>query len=149
MGLRQDSPAGQIADVVTPPTNTTRPNILLIIADDLGLDASPGYGDGIKASMPVLQSLQSEGLTFDNVWAYPLCSPTRAAILTGRHGFRTSVQYHRHQRNVVARCAHIRHRLQQRHHRQMTSVQRCRQSQWVRPVAEASLRRGAKHGDRW
>jgi len=86
-----DSPVGQLADVVIPPATSSRPNILLIIADDLGLDAAPGYGDGIKPHMPVLQSLQSEGLTFDNAWAYPVCSPTRSSILTGRHGFRTGV----------------------------------------------------------
>lgn len=85
-----DSPAG-LDNLVTPPSTSNGPNILLIIADDLGLDATPGYGDGIKAHMPVLQSLQSEGLTFDNAWAYPVCSPTRSSILTGRHGFHTGV----------------------------------------------------------
>ncbi|MEC8931786.1 MAG: hypothetical protein VX290_03225, partial [Candidatus Latescibacterota bacterium] len=49
-----DSPAG-LDNLVTPPSTSNGPNILLIIADDLGLDATPGYGDGIKAHMPVLQ----------------------------------------------------------------------------------------------
>lgn len=74
------------------PISTSRPNILLIIADDVGMDASPGYSVGsTKPSMPNLQSLASNGITFDNVWAYPVCSPTRASILTGKYGFHTGV----------------------------------------------------------
>ncbi len=77
--------------VVDPGTNST-PNILLVIADDMGLDATPGYDLGAeKPNMPVLQDLSSDGLTFDNVWANPLCSPTRATILTGKYGISTGV----------------------------------------------------------
>jgi arylsulfatase A-like enzyme len=68
------------------------PNILLIIADDFGLDASPCYAVGSdQPNMPNLQALCDSGLVFDNVWANPSCSPTRATILTGRYGFRTRV----------------------------------------------------------
>ncbi|MGA1197449.1 MAG: sulfatase-like hydrolase/transferase [Candidatus Latescibacterota bacterium] len=71
---------------------TTPPNILLIIADDMGLDACPNYNVGTeKPTMPNLQGLISTGITFDNVWATPICSPTRASILTGKYGFRTGV----------------------------------------------------------
>ncbi|QQR86497.1 MAG: sulfatase-like hydrolase/transferase [Flavobacteriales bacterium] len=69
-----------------------QPNVLLIIADDLGLDPVPGYMAGpVKAAMPNLGALMAQGLTFDNVWVNPLCSPTRSTILTGRYGFRTGV----------------------------------------------------------
>ena len=69
-----------------------QPNILLIIADDMGLDATPNYSiDGIKPNMPILQSLMSNGIKFNNLWSYPLCTPTRASILTGKYGFRTEV----------------------------------------------------------
>lgn len=68
------------------------PNVLLVIADDLGLDPVPGYLPGPqKATMPHLEALMAQGLTFDNVWADPLCSPTRSTILTGRYGYRTGV----------------------------------------------------------
>ena len=68
------------------------PNVLLIIADDLGVDATPGYPVGAeKARMPTLTGLQAEGVIFDNFWVYPVCAPTRATILTGRHGIRTGV----------------------------------------------------------
>jgi len=69
-----------------------QPNILLIIADDMGLDATPNYNiDGIKPNMPILQSLMSNGIKFNNLWSYPLCTPTRASILTGKYGFRAEV----------------------------------------------------------
>jgi len=72
--------------------DTTPPNILLIIADDLGLDPVPGYpGQGTKASMPHLQQLMSEGITFDRFWSNPSCTPTRASILTGKYGRETGV----------------------------------------------------------
>lgn len=68
------------------------PNILLIIADDMGLDASPCYAVGSdKPRMPHLERLCREGLVFENAYAAPMCSPTRATILTGRYGFRTGV----------------------------------------------------------
>jgi len=68
------------------------PNILLVIADDMGLDATPGYSIGeTKPSMPNLMSLMGSGIRFNNVWANPVCSPTRATILIGKYGFRTGV----------------------------------------------------------
>ena len=67
-------------------------NILLIIADDIGLDATIGYSIGAqKPNMPNLQNLISSGVKFNNVWSNPVCSPTRSTILTGKYGYRTSV----------------------------------------------------------
>jgi arylsulfatase A-like enzyme len=69
------------------------PNILLVIADDMGVDASPCYPVGDqKPNMPVLEELCRTGVVFKNVWSNPQCSPTRATILTGRYGFRTGVR---------------------------------------------------------
>lgn len=69
-----------------------QPNILLVIADDVGLDPVPGYlGGQEKASMPNLQALMSQGLTFDAAWANPVCSPTRATVMTGRYSNQTGV----------------------------------------------------------
>lgn len=77
---------------ITTPTVNSKPNILLIIADDMGIEATPGYNIGsVKPDMPNLQSLASKGITFQNVWAYPICSPTRSSILTGKYGYRTGV----------------------------------------------------------
>lgn len=72
--------------------STGPPNILLVIADDMGVDASPCHAvGGTKAVMPNLAALCSAGVVFDNAWVNPECSPTRATILTGRYGFRTGV----------------------------------------------------------
>ncbi len=74
----------------TPVTNQA--NILLIIADDMGLDACPGYGIGsTKPNMPNLENMIQNGIRFNNVWSCPTCTPTRSNILTGKYGFRTDV----------------------------------------------------------
>lgn len=68
------------------------PNILLIIADDMGLDACPGFNIGsVKPNMPNLESLMNSGIKFNNLWSNPTCSPTRAGIITGKYGLRTGV----------------------------------------------------------
>ena len=73
-------------------SSSSKPNILLIIADDFGLDACPNYNTGAtKPNMPHLQDLANSGITFDNFWAFPMCSPTRASILTGKYGVKTGV----------------------------------------------------------
>lgn len=74
------------------PQRPRAPNILLVLADDMGIDASPCYTIGLlKPVMPTLEGLCQSGLVFENAWAAPECSPSRAAILTGRYGFRTGV----------------------------------------------------------
>jgi len=79
------------ADILIDPISST-PNILLIIADDMGLDATPNFSEGtIKPNMPNLQALMNTGITFKNLWSYPVCSPTRASILTGKYGGKSGV----------------------------------------------------------
>lgn len=66
------------------------PNILLIIADDMGLDASTCYAVGHQqAKMPNIQAMCDSGLVFDNAYSAPVCTPTRATIMTGQYSFRT------------------------------------------------------------
>ena len=72
--------------------NIVKNNVLLIIADDLGLDATVGYNIGNqKPTMPTLQKLINSGIKFNNVWSNPVCTPTRGTILSGKYGYRTSV----------------------------------------------------------
>ena len=86
-----DTPINEDPTVVNP-SDPASPNILLIIADDMGLDATPGYNIGtVKPNMPRLQSMINTGLKFNNLWSYPTCTPTRSSILTGKYGFRTNV----------------------------------------------------------
>ena len=73
-------------------TDPNQPNILLIIADDLGVDASNGYQDSdILPNTPNLDALRASGLTFMNAWAAPKCTPTRANIMSGKYGVKTGV----------------------------------------------------------
>lgn len=75
------------------PSSNTATNILLIIADDMGLDATPGYAIGsTKPTIPHIQEMMNSGVRFTNLWAYPTCTPTRSSILTGKYGFRTGVK---------------------------------------------------------
>ncbi len=71
-----------------------RPNILFIIADDLGLDAMNGFGIDVPnfANTPHLDALRSEGITYMNTWATPQCTPTRSSIMSGKYGIKTGVQ---------------------------------------------------------
>ncbi|MBK9636311.1 MAG: sulfatase-like hydrolase/transferase [Bacteroidetes bacterium] len=67
-------------------------NTIIIIADDLGTDYLGYYPNvGDTAPTPSIRSLLSQGVQFNNAWANPVCSPTRAALFTGRYGFRTGV----------------------------------------------------------
>lgn len=71
-----------------------KPNILLIIADDQGLDASAQYNLSIDLPVtPNLDALAAQGLVFDNVWATPACTTTRATIITGLHGINSGVDF--------------------------------------------------------
>lgn len=75
------------------PSRADTPNILLVIADDMGRDATHCYEVGSQqAPMPHLEALCDSGLVFDNAYAMPVCSPTRAAIMTGKYGFATGVR---------------------------------------------------------
>lgn len=68
------------------------PNILLIIADDLGIDSTPGFGiTGDLPITPTLDSFRQTGVTYTNTWSAPQCSPTRAAIMSGKFGIKTGV----------------------------------------------------------
>ncbi len=79
-------------EVITPTVES--PNILLIIADDLGKDAINGYSEGnIKPNTPNIDAIRNGGITFNNFWVYPTCTPTRASIITGKYGYRTGVKW--------------------------------------------------------
>lgn len=74
------------------PQASAAPNILLITADDLGIEHLSFYGIGTQAvSTPNLAELAARGLVFDQAWSNPVCSPTRATIQTGEYAFRTGI----------------------------------------------------------
>jgi arylsulfatase A-like enzyme len=81
--------------VLAPAVHAAPKNILLIIADDYGVDSSSLYNSTNTGAQlpptPNLASLASNGVVFTKAYANPLCSPTRACLLTGQFGFRTGV----------------------------------------------------------
>ena len=91
-----------LATVLTLPASVAaRDNFLVIVADDVGVDAINVYSrddlyghDGEGAApgpTPTIDQLASEGVLFRHAYTNPVCAPTRAAMLTGRHGFRTLI----------------------------------------------------------
>ncbi len=87
-----DAIVSEDIDEEIPAQQDVLPNILLIIADDFGLDACPGYPIGSeKPNMPNLSALMQTGIAFNNMWSNPTCTPTRATIITGKYGFKTNV----------------------------------------------------------
>ncbi|GAA4458726.1 sulfatase-like hydrolase/transferase [Novipirellula rosea] len=64
-----------------------QPNIVLIMADDLGIEGLGCYG-GLSYAMPNLDQLAAEGLRFSHAHAQPLCANTRMQLMTGMHNDR-------------------------------------------------------------
>lgn len=83
--------------VVSPASAAPR-NILLILADDYGVDVTRYYPTADRRATtppapatPNLAALAKGGLLFRRAWAEPSCSPSRATIFTGRYAFRTGI----------------------------------------------------------
>ena len=75
----------------TSETNNAQPNIIIILADDMGWMDSETYGSGYYET-PNLTRLASEGMLFTDAYAAsPLCSPTRASIMSGQYPARLRI----------------------------------------------------------
>ena len=75
-----------------PAAETAKPNIVLILADDLGYGDLGCYG-ATKLATPNIDRLAREGTRFTRAYApSSVCSPTRYAVMTGRYDWRTSVK---------------------------------------------------------
>lgn len=67
-----------------------KPNIIFILADDLGIGNVSCYGaDNFKT--PNLDALAKSGLRFEHCYAAPLCGPSRALLMTGRYAYHTGM----------------------------------------------------------
>ncbi len=67
-------------------------NILILLIDDVGTDKYRPYGTHeMQPSTPNLDGLAERGVLFRNAYATPICSPTRASLLTGRYPSRVGV----------------------------------------------------------
>ena len=71
-----------------------KPNVIVIMADDIGAEGLASYGSTIYTS-PHLDQMAKEGMRFNNAYATPLCTPTRVMIMTGtyphRNGFKALI----------------------------------------------------------
>jgi arylsulfatase A-like enzyme len=68
-----------------------QPNIVFILADDLGF-ADPGFNGGRQIATPNLDGLAAAGTVLRSFYVQPVCSPTRAALMTGRYPMRHGLQ---------------------------------------------------------
>ena len=67
-------------------------SILIVVLDDIGIEALSVYGEGTKpAPTPNIDAFAQAGALFRYAYGNPFCSPTRATIQTGRYGFRTGI----------------------------------------------------------
>ncbi|MCK5639208.1 MAG: sulfatase-like hydrolase/transferase [Gammaproteobacteria bacterium] len=69
-----------------------KPNIILILADDVGIDA---FGDyiGTEYSTPNIDRMGELGMRFENCYSQPLCTPSRVKIMTGQYNFRNYTHF--------------------------------------------------------
>lgn len=71
------------------PATSSRPNIIIVLADDLGFSDVGCYGGEVRT--PVLDRLGREGVRLDSFYNTARCSPSRASLLTGRHPHQTGI----------------------------------------------------------
>ncbi|MEO6739076.1 MAG: arylsulfatase [Chthoniobacteraceae bacterium] len=72
------------------PDSAGKPNIVFLLIDDLGF-ADCGFNGGKDIHTPNIDRLAREGAILDSLYVQPVCSPTRAALMTGRYATRTGV----------------------------------------------------------
>ncbi len=83
----EDSPSGQTSDQATG-SEDRPPNVVLILVDDLGLEALNAYG-GTSYQTPAIDRLAATGMVFEHCFATPSCTASRVQLLTGQYPFRT------------------------------------------------------------
>ena len=73
-----------------PISKVQRPNIILIMSDDQGWGDLSASGN-TNLNTPNIDAIARNGVSFENFYVQPVCSPTRAELLTGRYFMRSGV----------------------------------------------------------
>ncbi len=79
-----------LLDAAVVDTPTQKPNIVFFLIDDLGY-ADCGFNGGKEIKTPNIDKLAGGGAVLESHYVQPVCSPTRAALMTGRYATRTGV----------------------------------------------------------
>jgi arylsulfatase A len=88
--LAKALPATEAGPSAKPGKN--KPNIVLIMADDIGMECLSAYG-GESHRTPHLDALAASGLRFENAHSQPICTPSRVQIMTGIHNNRNYLRF--------------------------------------------------------
>ncbi|KAL2099801.1 hypothetical protein ACEWY4_004195 [Coilia grayii] len=91
MGIRQYILLLISVGIYLPLLEATSPNIVFILADDLGWNDVGFHGSEIKT--PNLDKLAKNGVQLDNYYVQPLCSPSRTQLMTGKYQIHTGMQH--------------------------------------------------------
>ena len=70
----------------------SRPNVVLIMCDDLGFEGISIYGSE-SYETPNLDTLAKQGMYFSHAYSTPICTPSRVQIMTGKYNFRNYVKF--------------------------------------------------------
>jgi arylsulfatase A len=88
-----------VAPLATPHASATaKPNVVLILADDLGVECLSAYG-GTSHKTPNIDRIAKEGMRFTRCFSNPYCSPSRGSLLTGRYPFQNGLKVVLHSKN--------------------------------------------------
>lgn len=94
----------------TAPTGQRPPNVILIVADDLGMNDISLYGGGVAGGAvptPNINAIAQQGVSFSNGYAAnATCSPSRAALMTGRYPTRYGFEFTAVPASFVGNMAH-------------------------------------------
>lgn len=92
----EDHPRGMVVSSSMPYSASevsSKPNIIFLLADDLGWN-SIGHEDyDIDFTTPTLTAMAAKGITMENYYAQEVCTPARGSLLTGRHPLSIGMQY--------------------------------------------------------
>ena len=89
-------------DIDTDTASSGIENVLLIVADDMGVDNVTAYNEHSRSAFtPTIDQLAEAGILFRNAWANPSCAPTRGSLMTGRYAFRNGATHPNAGQNVL------------------------------------------------